>query len=273
MLDDNAFAMFVFSFTTVALGFAMAFVVKDVLLKVCGGICRIFSRSLTTSIEIQGSGKNVTIWLKNLIEHNCDGRLYHFGVTNDIYNLKCFGRMRIRQGLLDESISNNDSEKDDRMDMKKQLDPLQISQRVLFFYKRTCISVTRNVVPELRTDKRPTEVYKITAYGTRNHQILLDLLEEAQKRLERKPSKHINYFKASHSMDYGLGGWRLVQRFQPRSLSSIVLKDGITEAIQEDLEEFLESKQWYKERGIPYRRGYLLYGPPGCGMSNFNLKS
>lgn len=25
----------------------------------------------------------------------------------------------------------------------------------------------------------------------------------------------------------------------------------------------------YCERGIPYRRGYLLYGPPGTGKSSF----
>lgn len=25
----------------------------------------------------------------------------------------------------------------------------------------------------------------------------------------------------------------------------------------------------YTERGVPYRRGYLLYGPPGCGKSSF----
>jgi len=25
----------------------------------------------------------------------------------------------------------------------------------------------------------------------------------------------------------------------------------------------------YRERGIPYRRGYLLHGPPGCGKSSF----
>lgn len=25
----------------------------------------------------------------------------------------------------------------------------------------------------------------------------------------------------------------------------------------------------YAERGIPYRRGYLLYGPPGTGKSSF----
>ena len=29
------------------------------------------------------------------------------------------------------------------------------------------------------------------------------------------------------------------------------------------------AQQWYRERGIPYRRGYLLHGKPGCGKTYF----
>lgn len=32
--------------------------------------------------------------------------------------------------------------------------------------------------------------------------------------------------------------------------------------------DFLASKEWYKETGVPYRRGYLLYGPPGTGKTS-----
>jgi len=35
------------------------------------------------------------------------------------------------------------------------------------------------------------------------------------------------------------------------------------------VKEWLQSQQWYVDRGIPYRRGYLLYGPPGSGKSSF----
>jgi hypothetical protein len=30
-----------------------------------------------------------------------------------------------------------------------------------------------------------------------------------------------------------------------------------------DCQEFLASEDWYAHHGIPFRRGYLLYGPPG----------
>jgi chaperone BCS1 len=54
-----------------------------------------------------------------------------------------------------------------------------------------------------------------------------------------------------------------------RTLDSVIFEDGIREALLADVREFLDSGQWYLDRGIPYRRGYLLYGPPGGGKSSF----
>jgi mitochondrial chaperone BCS1 len=36
-----------------------------------------------------------------------------------------------------------------------------------------------------------------------------------------------------------------------------------------DINKFLESAQWYVDKGVPYRRGYLFYGPPGTGKTSF----
>ena len=54
-----------------------------------------------------------------------------------------------------------------------------------------------------------------------------------------------------------------------RPLSSVVLADGVAESIVGDLREWRDSASWYHERGIPYRRGYLLHGPPGSGKTSF----
>ena len=54
-----------------------------------------------------------------------------------------------------------------------------------------------------------------------------------------------------------------------RPLESVVLDRGVKERIVADVKEFLSSSQWYYDRGIPYRRGYLLHGPPGTGKSSF----
>ncbi|RPA92658.1 hypothetical protein L873DRAFT_1779204 [Choiromyces venosus 120613-1] len=54
-----------------------------------------------------------------------------------------------------------------------------------------------------------------------------------------------------------------------RPLSSVVLKPGLSAKLLADVKSFLTSARWYHDRGIPYRRGYLLYGPPGTGKSSF----
>ena len=33
----------------------------------------------------------------------------------------------------------------------------------------------------------------------------------------------------------------------------------------QDVEWFLNNEEWYNQRGIPYKRGYILHGPPGTG--------
>lgn len=47
------------------------------------------------------------------------------------------------------------------------------------------------------------------------------------------------------------------------------MDDTVATDLINDARTFLTSAEWYTARGIPYRRGYLLYGPPGCGKTSF----
>jgi chaperone BCS1 len=54
-----------------------------------------------------------------------------------------------------------------------------------------------------------------------------------------------------------------------RAMETVILADGVSESLHDDVKSFLTCASWYHDRGIPYRRGYLLYGPPGTGKSSF----
>lgn len=68
----------------------------------------------------------------------------------------------------------------------------------------------------------------------------------------------------------GRASWRNTGQRTSRPLSSIVLRDGQLDAIQEDFKEFKSAgtRKWYVEHGIPHRRSYLFYGPPGTGKTS-----
>ena len=63
--------------------------------------------------------------------------------------------------------------------------------------------------------------------------------------------------------------WRLFGHpRRKRPLNSVILDKGILEKLITDVEHFLGQPHWYIDRGIPYRRGYLLHGPPGSGKTS-----
>lgn len=64
------------------------------------------------------------------------------------------------------------------------------------------------------------------------------------------------------------GYWVLADRIRPRPIDSVVLSGDGHETLLKDLADFRKSYQWYTSLGIPYRRGYLFYGPPGNGKTS-----
>ncbi len=109
----------------------------------------------------------------------------------------------------------------------------------------------------------PWETVTLTSLG-RNKKIYFDILDEArQTALQTNEGKTIMY--SAMGADWRQFGYPR----NHRPLSSVILDQGISERILSDCQEFITNSQWYTDRGIPYRRGYLLYGPPGCGKSSY----
>jgi chaperone BCS1 len=98
----------------------------------------------------------------------------------------------------------------------------------------------------------------------RNNDILKKLVLEAKREYEKDAEHRVHIFMA----DTTYGCWRWNGARQKRPLSSIVLQPGVKDMLLADCKDFLFSEDWYAERGIPFRRGYLLYGVPGSGKTS-----
>lgn len=63
-------------------------------------------------------------------------------------------------------------------------------------------------------------------------------------------------------------GWRDSQLLVPRPASSVPTPDNVVAQLCEDIQRFRSRRKWYQKRGVPWRRGYLLYGVPGTGKTS-----
>lgn len=138
-----------------------------------------------------------------------------------------------------------------------------------FKYKNNWIRVERNRENKSVDFKSgtPFENVTLTSIG-RKRDIFFDILEEARQLALQKQEGRTIMYTGHHGMEGPM--WRpFGYPRKKRPLDSVVLAENVSERIVADITEFIENPSWYMDRGIPYRRGYLLYGPPGCGKSSY----
>ncbi|KAI6157900.1 hypothetical protein BKA82DRAFT_258241 [Pisolithus tinctorius] len=162
----------------------------------------------------------------------------------------------------DNSFGDEDDEDDDNSP------PGKVKTRVVFqptadtthtiYYRGHWLRVRRSK----KTDGSGCEVLSISVVA-RNNNILKQLVLQAKKEYEAEAVHRVQiYFADSH------GSWRWTDSRHKRPMSSIVLNPGVKEMLLSDARDFLKSEKWYADRGIPFRRGYLLHGVPGSGKSS-----
>lgn len=58
------------------------------------------------------------------------------------------------------------------------------------------------------------------------------------------------------------------KRISRMEWSDLVLSANVSSLLKSDFEAFWEREKWFRERNLPFRRGYLLHGPPGNGKTS-----
>ena len=65
------------------------------------------------------------------------------------------------------------------------------------------------------------------------------------------------------------GYWTTVVENKPRrALGTVHLPSGVKRELVERVERFYSGEQWYRERGLDWRMGVMLGGPPGTGKTS-----
>jgi chaperone BCS1 len=64
------------------------------------------------------------------------------------------------------------------------------------------------------------------------------------------------------------GYWELLSSLSKRTMDTIYLSIEKKEALIKDIDKWIERESFYKPKGIPYKRIYLLEGPPGTGKTS-----
>jgi mitochondrial chaperone BCS1 len=146
--------------------------------------------------------------------------------------------------------------------------PSDVSGAISFFkYNGHRIMMTRNKGQTVMVghDRKPLalEELTLTCWG-KDSSVLSSILNEALDEQELEENDELSiWVRAEHSW---IGGWEKALSKKPRAKESVILDHDLADTLIKDAEKFQNSVDWYNERGIPYRRGYILHGPPGTGV-------
>lgn len=130
------------------------------------------------------------------------------------------------------------------------------------FHKGWPIVVQRKRQMDRAMGSEVLETIELATFG-RGSAIMQEIAAEAKAQAAARDSdKTVIYHNA---------GSRWMRHHDTRTrrpIESVILDGSMRDDLIRDVRTFLGSRDYYTRLGVPYRRGYLLHGPPGCGKSS-----
>jgi mitochondrial chaperone BCS1 len=194
--------------------------------------------SLSLTVE-DVEHKEAYIWLSHWVESNLRHR-------------------RINSLLLRKHA--DDDEDSSKQDPQFRLIP-EYGTYYMKYKKRLMVIEHRKDSQPNMTRVRPTHSMRLQIWLAWDRNIILDIVREAKAAYEETQPVMVEYFRSDQ-----YGDWN-GEAIAPRPLKSVYHPEGLLRDLIGDVETYLDSKKTYTDLGIPYRRGYLLAGPPGTGKS------
>lgn len=116
------------------------------------------------------------------------------------------------------------------------------------------------------------EEISISCFG-RNPWVLKELLHDARVQFMKRDEAKTLIYRGTVRAGSTEPTWQRMMARVSRPFSTVILNEKVKQDLIDDVTDYLNpaTRRWYANRGIPYRRGYLLYGPPGTGKSSLSL--
>ena len=153
---------------------------------------------------------------------------------------------------------------EENLDTKKTIIFTPSRGNHFFWFNRTFIWLFRSKEDKKDNSSmvgKPIEKFEIQIFG-KNQNVARNLIETARTAYEALSKEQAKF----HISSYGY--WKSVGLVKDRRMESVILPNTLSDKIVNDIKQFLNSRDWYKKIGVPYRRGYLLHGIPGSGKSS-----
>ncbi|KAM7470794.1 hypothetical protein LguiA_008977 [Lonicera macranthoides] len=96
------------------------------------------------------------------------------------------------------------------------------------------------------------------------------ILSESERIREEKKTLKIHTLNSDEMRRYSRGdhAWNSVSLDLPSTFETLAMDGDLKREIIEDLETFVNRRDFFRRVGKAWKRGYLSYGPPGTGKSS-----
>lgn len=127
-----------------------------------------------------------------------------------------------------------------------------------FFYNKHLFWAHKKKLESSGSERQKDEV-SLTTLG-RSHKVIHQLVEDTKP---KKNNQHISVFHLESE-----GYWAKRGETPKRGFDSLALDKSLKERLEKEVGHFLNTKQWYYDRGLSYKLTYLLHGVPGTGKTS-----
>ncbi|KAJ8649150.1 hypothetical protein MRB53_002173 [Persea americana] len=173
-------------------------------------------------------------------------------------------------------VAKSEKEENFRVTMERDEEIVDTFQGIQLRWRMVCHEVQRAILSYSRdpnsTVQSQVRYFELSFHKQHKNMVLKSYLEfvirEAKEMKENLKTVKLHTVQYENLYGNLMDAWSSVNLNHPAKFDTLAMDPELKKAVIEDLERFLERKEFYRRVGKAWKRGYLLYGPPGTGKSS-----